>query len=54
MEVYDIERRRAELKNIRDGIAQGLAEAERGEFAPGSGEEAIARAFRQARDKRGM
>lgn len=50
----DVGRRRAELESIRDGITQGLAEAERGEFAPGSGEEAVARAFRHARDKRGV
>lgn len=50
----DIGLRRAELKNIRNGVTQGLAEARRGEFASGAGEEAVARAFRQARDKRGV
>lgn len=49
----EVARRRAELTDIRNGIVQGLAEAERGEFAPGSGDEAVARAFRDARDKRG-
>tara|TARA_B100000315_G_scaffold61072_1_gene55496 strand:- start:503 stop:778 length:276 start_codon:yes stop_codon:yes gene_type:complete len=44
------ERREAELEDIRDGVLQGLAQAEQGDFAKGTGEEAIRRAFSRARD----
>lgn len=38
----------AELDAIRARIAHSLAQAERGEFAPGTGEEAVRRAFDNA------
>jgi antitoxin ParD1/3/4 len=33
------------------GIEEGLAQARRGEFAPGTGEEAMRRAFARARER---
>ncbi len=44
-------RREAELADIRNGIAEGLAQERRGELI--DGEAAIDEAFRQARDKLG-
>ena len=38
----------AEFENIRLGVIAGLDQIERGELAPGSGEQAIKRAFRRA------
>lgn len=44
-----LEREEAELDALRDRLRSGLAEAQRGDFAEGSGEEAIRRAFAAAR-----
>ena len=44
------ERREAELEDIRAGILEGLRQAEEGDFADGSAEEVIERAFSRARD----
>jgi antitoxin ParD1/3/4 len=41
----------AEWAAIRAGIEQGLAQARKGEFAPGTGEEAMRRAFARARER---
>ena len=40
-----LEQRQAELDDIRSGVLEGLAQAERGDFAAGTGREAIERAF---------
>ncbi len=45
-------RREAELADIRNGIAEGLAQERRGELI--DGEVAIDEAFRQACDKHGL
>lgn len=44
-----LEREEAQLEPIRQGLLEGLAQAKRGEFAEGSGEEAVRRAFGKAR-----
>ncbi|MCG8360846.1 MAG: type II toxin-antitoxin system ParD family antitoxin [Kiloniellales bacterium] len=44
----EMERREAELAEIRAGIVEGLGQVTRGEFAEGSGPEAIDRAFDRA------
>lgn len=44
-----LEQDEAQLAGIRQGLLEGLAQARAGEFAEGSGKEAIRRAFRQAR-----
>lgn len=44
-----LEQEEAQLAGIRQGLLEGLAQAQAGEFAEGSGEDAIRRAFRQAR-----
>ena len=44
-----LEQEEAQIAGIRQGLLEGLAQAEAGEFAEGSGEEAVRRAFRQAR-----
>ncbi|MCB1347366.1 MAG: type II toxin-antitoxin system ParD family antitoxin [Maritimibacter sp.] len=44
-----LEHEEAELAGIRQGLFEGLAQAKAGEFAEGQGEDAIRRAFRQAR-----
>jgi antitoxin ParD1/3/4 len=49
-----IQRRRAELADIQAGVIVGLGQVERGEFAEGSGEEAIERAFKRAVKNRGL
>lgn len=49
-----VERQEAELRQIREGILEGLAQAERGEFAEGTGEEVIRRAFAKARERTGI
>ena len=46
---YDIERRKAELEDIRAGVLEGIRQAEAGDFAEGSAEEAVKRAFSRAR-----
>jgi antitoxin ParD1/3/4 len=45
-------RREAELADIRNGILEGLGQAQRGESI--NGEAAIDEAFRRARDKHGL
>ena len=41
------QRRQAELADIQAGVIAGLGQVERGEFAQGSGEEAIERVFKR-------
>ncbi|RLA40254.1 MAG: type II toxin-antitoxin system ParD family antitoxin [Gammaproteobacteria bacterium] len=48
-----IQRRNAELADIQAGVIVGFDQLERGEFAKGTGEEAIERAFKHAVEKRG-
>lgn len=43
-----IQRREAELADIQAGVIAGYDQVERGEFAEGSGEEVIERAFKRA------
>ena len=43
-----VQHREAELEDIRAGVVAGFDQVERGEFAEGSGEEAIERAFKRA------
>ncbi len=43
-----IETRQAELDEIRSGVLEGLAQAQRGDFAEGTGREAIERAFEES------
>ena len=43
-----VQHRQAELADIQAGIILGYDQVERGEFAEGSGEEAIERAFKRA------
>lgn len=45
------ERQAAELDEIRKGVLAGIADAEAGRFAEGTAEEAIRRAFAEAREK---
>ncbi|MDE4100085.1 type II toxin-antitoxin system ParD family antitoxin [Phaeobacter gallaeciensis] len=44
-----LEQEEAQLAGIRQGLFEGLAQAKAGEFAEGSGDDAIRQAFRQAR-----
>ncbi|PTQ65050.1 type II toxin-antitoxin system ParD family antitoxin [Celeribacter persicus] len=44
-----LEQEEAQRAVIQRGLFEGLAQAKAGEFAEGSGEDAIRRAFRQAR-----
>ncbi len=44
-----LEQEEAQFAGIRQGLLEGLAQARAGEFAEGSGVDAIRRAFRQAR-----
>lgn len=44
-----LEQEEAQFAEIRKGLLEGLAQAKAGEFAKGSGEDAVRRAFRQAR-----
>ena len=46
-----LEQEEAGLMHIREGLREGLAQAERGDFTEGTGMEAIRRAFAQARTK---
>jgi len=48
-----VQRRQAELAAIQAGVIAGFDQIERGEFAEGTGEEPIERAFRRAVEKRG-
>jgi antitoxin ParD1/3/4 len=45
-------RRAAELDDIRSGVLRGLGQANAGDFAAGTGEEAVRRAFDQAVEQR--
>lgn len=47
-----LEEKEAALDALRDHLAESIAQAERGEFADGSGEEAIRNAFAEARLRR--
>lgn len=47
-----LEREEAEFEHLRERLMTGLRQAEAGELAAGSGEEAIRRAFAAARDGR--
>lgn len=49
-----VQRRQAELADIQAGVIVGFDQVERGEFAEGSGEEAIERAFKRAAHKRSL
>ena len=49
-----MQRHQPELTNIQTGVIAGFDQIERGEFAEGTGEEAIERAFKRAVDKRGL
>ena len=49
-----VQRRRAELADIQAGVMAGFDQVERGEFAEGTGQEAIDRAFNRAVEKRGL
>lgn len=44
-----LEQEEAELSGIRTGLLEGLAQAKAGDLAQGSGEDAIRRAFANAR-----
>jgi antitoxin ParD1/3/4 len=44
-----LEREESELSALRDWLSTGLNDARRGDFAEGSGEDAIRRAFSSAR-----
>ncbi len=44
-----LEQEEAQFAGIRRGLLEGLAQASTNEFADGSGEDAIRRAFRKAR-----
>jgi antitoxin ParD1/3/4 len=43
-----LEQEEAQIAGIRQGLLEGLAQAKADEFAEGSGDEAIRRAFRRA------
>ncbi|MEJ6396118.1 type II toxin-antitoxin system ParD family antitoxin [Gymnodinialimonas sp. 2305UL16-5] len=47
-----LEREEAHLADLRQGLIAGLDQANRGDFAAGSGEDAVRRAFAKARDTR--
>ncbi|MBV1915060.1 MAG: type II toxin-antitoxin system ParD family antitoxin [Pseudomonadales bacterium] len=49
-----IQYRKAELNAIQQGVITGFDQVDRGEFAKGTGQEAIERAFRRAVEKRGL
>lgn len=44
-----LELEEAQLAGLRRGLVEGLAQAEAGDLADGTGEDAIRRAFRRAR-----
>ncbi|WP_420962308.1 type II toxin-antitoxin system ParD family antitoxin [Brucella sp. IR073] len=46
-----LEQEEAELADLRERLMEGLEQARRGDFAEGTGEEAIRRAFAAARAK---
>ena len=47
-----VQRRQAELADIQSGVIAGLHQIEQEEFAEGTGEEAIERAFKHAVENR--
>ncbi len=49
-----VQRREAELADIKAGVIAGFDQVERGKFAEGSGQEAIERAFNRAVLKHGL
>ena len=49
-----VHRRQAELEDVQAGVIAGFDQVARGEFAEGTGEEAIERAFKHAIEKRGL
>lgn len=49
-----LEDQEASLEELRASLIESLEQAERGEFAEGSGEDAIRRAFAKARAERGL
>ena len=49
-----VQRRVAELADIQAGVLAGLDQIECGEFAEGTGEEAVERAFKRAIEKRAL
>ncbi len=49
-----VQLRQAELADIQAGVIAGFDQIERGEFAEGTGEEVIERAFKRAVEKRGL
>ncbi len=44
-----LEQEEAQLADIREGLLEGLQQAERSDLAEGNGEEAVRRAFARAR-----
>jgi antitoxin ParD1/3/4 len=46
-----LEREEAGLIDLRNGLKQGLAQAEKGDLAKGTGSDAIRRAFAKARSR---
>ncbi|WP_117317999.1 type II toxin-antitoxin system ParD family antitoxin [Chromatocurvus halotolerans] len=51
---HRVQRREAELADIKAGVIAGFDQVKREEFAAGSGEEAIERAFERASRKHGL
>ena len=49
-----VHRRQAELADVQSGVIAGFDQIEHGEFAEGTGEKAIERAFKHAVEKRGL
>mgnify|MGYP001318022964 FL=1 len=49
----EIEQRQAELDDIRAGILEGVRQADAGDFAEGSADEIVKRAFSRARATQG-
>jgi antitoxin ParD1/3/4 len=46
-----LEQEESQIADLRQGLLDGLAQAKAGELAEGSGEDAIRRAFRNARNR---
>lgn len=44
-----LEQEEAQMADLRQGLVEGLEQAKRGDFADGSGEDAVRRAFSRAR-----
>ena len=49
-----LEQEEAGLQALREHLSESIAQAQRGEFADGSGEEAIRRAFAEGRKRAGL